>query len=102
MCHHDCAEKHNRRIMIQDGPGIKQDPILKITNAKRGGGTVKVVERLPSKHEPLSSTPELPKNKQGYVIAYLGHPGVDRIKGQKIPEGAPYLLHFLDPLPSPY
>jgi hypothetical protein len=29
----------NRRIMVQSGPGIKRDPISKITNTKRAGGT---------------------------------------------------------------
>jgi hypothetical protein len=27
----------NRRMVVRTGPGIKQDPISKITNTKRGG-----------------------------------------------------------------
>jgi hypothetical protein len=30
----------NRRIMVQAHPAIKQDPISKITNAKRAGGAL--------------------------------------------------------------
>jgi hypothetical protein len=42
--------------MVQADPGIKQDPISKITNIW-AGGIVQVVEHQPSKHEALSSSP---------------------------------------------
>jgi hypothetical protein len=41
--------------MVQAGPGIKQDPISKITNTKRTGGMVQVVKHLPIKCKVLSS-----------------------------------------------
>jgi hypothetical protein len=47
----------NKRIPVQAFPGIKQDPISKITNAKRNGGVAQVVMQMPSKHETLNSTP---------------------------------------------
>jgi hypothetical protein len=43
--------------MVQAGPGINQDTISKITNAKRAGRVAQVVEHLPSKLEAFSSTP---------------------------------------------
>jgi hypothetical protein len=45
----------NRRIVVQAGPGIKQDPISKITNTKKAGNMVQKVEYLPNKHQALSS-----------------------------------------------
>jgi hypothetical protein len=45
----------NRRITVQAGPGIKQDPISKITNTKRAGVVTQVGECLPSNHKALSS-----------------------------------------------
>jgi hypothetical protein len=41
--------------------GIKQDPISKITNAKRAGVATQVVESLPRKHKGLSSNPNTDK-----------------------------------------
>jgi hypothetical protein len=32
----------NRRIAVQDGLGIKRDPVPKITNAKRAGDVTQV------------------------------------------------------------
>jgi hypothetical protein len=32
------------------GPGIKQDPVSKITSVKGAGGIAQVVDHLPSKH----------------------------------------------------
>jgi hypothetical protein len=48
------------RITIQTCPGLKQDPISKITNAKRGVVVVTdshLVGHLPSKHKALSQLP---------------------------------------------
>jgi hypothetical protein len=42
------------RIEVQAGMGKKQDPIYKITRAKRSGDAVQVVEHLLSKGEALS------------------------------------------------
>jgi hypothetical protein len=50
------------RITVQAQPGKKQDPIFKITIAKRTGGTAQVVEHLPSKQEALNSNPRLIKH----------------------------------------
>jgi hypothetical protein len=47
----------NRRLAVQVGPGIKQDPISKIASAKRTGRVAQVVAYLPSKRETLSSNP---------------------------------------------
>jgi hypothetical protein len=49
------------KIMVQASPGIKQDPISKITTGKRAGSVIQVVEHLPSKHESLGSIPVSPK-----------------------------------------
>jgi hypothetical protein len=38
--------------MVQAGLGIKQGPVSKITNIKRAGRVVEVIECLLSKHEP--------------------------------------------------
>jgi hypothetical protein len=38
--------------MVLDILGKKQDPISKITRAKRSGGMAQVVEGLPSKYKP--------------------------------------------------
>jgi hypothetical protein len=60
----------NRRITVQAGLGIKQDPISKIINAERAGGVIQVVELLPSKHKTLISTFSTTKKKKriGYTI----------------------------------
>jgi hypothetical protein len=54
----------NRRITVQAGLGIKQDPISKIINAERAGGVIQVVELLPSKHKTLISTFSTTKKKK--------------------------------------
>jgi hypothetical protein len=41
--------------MVQEGPGIKGDPISKITKAKKAGRVAQVVECLPCKCKALSS-----------------------------------------------
>jgi hypothetical protein len=46
-------ESTNKRIVVQAGPGTKQNPTSKITNAKRA----QVVACLPTKHKALSSNP---------------------------------------------
>jgi hypothetical protein len=38
----------NRRMAVQAGQGIKRDTISKITNAKKAGRDIQVVEPLPS------------------------------------------------------
>jgi hypothetical protein len=43
--------------MVQAGLGINQDPIKKITEAKRAGDVVEMVEHLSSNHKALSSKP---------------------------------------------
>jgi hypothetical protein len=44
------------RIAGQANGGVKQDPISKITNAKRADGVIQMLKHLPSKHEAPSST----------------------------------------------
>jgi hypothetical protein len=44
--------------------GKKQDPISKITRAKRAGGVVQAVEYLPNKHKALTSNPNTVKKKK--------------------------------------
>jgi hypothetical protein len=51
----------NRRIVVQDGPDIKQDPNSKLANIKRAGRIVQVLVCLPSKHKVLSSMPSTTK-----------------------------------------
>jgi hypothetical protein len=43
-----------RGAAVQTDPDIKQDPISKLTNAKRPGKVIQEVEHLPSKHKALS------------------------------------------------
>jgi hypothetical protein len=50
-------ESTNRRMEVQANLGIKQDPISKITNAKRSGGVTEQEEYLPCKCKTLSSIP---------------------------------------------
>jgi hypothetical protein len=50
--------------MVQGSLGKKQDPITKITRAKKAGGVAKVVEHLPPKCKALSPHPVLPKKKK--------------------------------------
>jgi hypothetical protein len=54
----------NRRVVVQASPGMKQDPISKITNPKGAGGVTHMVEHLPSKYEALSSILALLKRKK--------------------------------------
>jgi hypothetical protein len=57
-CHPSYTGSTNRRIMVQAGIGIKQDPISKITDTKM----TQVVECLPTKHEgPEFKSPVLPQ-----------------------------------------
>jgi hypothetical protein len=51
----------DRKITIQDGSGIKQNPISKITNTKRAGRVGQMIECLPSKQKVLYSTPHTAK-----------------------------------------
>jgi hypothetical protein len=59
ICHPSYQRSINRRIAVQGDPGIKQDPISKITNTKMTGGMVglQVVGSLPSKCKALNSIP---------------------------------------------
>jgi hypothetical protein len=43
--------------MVQDGPGEKTRPYLKITNTKGDGKMAQMVEQLPSKCEVLNLNP---------------------------------------------
>jgi hypothetical protein len=43
-CHHIYGRKYKIRITVQSGLGKKQDPISKITRAKRAGGMAQEVE----------------------------------------------------------
>jgi hypothetical protein len=54
-CHPSYVGSTNRRIKVQARPGIKPDPVLKITDTKRAGQAAQVVERLLHKWEGLSS-----------------------------------------------
>jgi hypothetical protein len=54
----------NRQIMVQASQGKKQDPISKITRAKRVGGMVQVGECLPSTMETLSQTSVVQKEEE--------------------------------------
>jgi hypothetical protein len=59
----------NRRILVQIGPGIKQDPISKIIKAKkRVGGIAQVEETLSNKHKVLSSNSSTSKK---YTYLFL-------------------------------
>jgi hypothetical protein len=54
----------NRRIAVQTSSSINQDPISKITNAKRGNSVAQVVVHLPSEVLSSSSTPSTAKSKK--------------------------------------
>jgi hypothetical protein len=58
-------EKHKWGITMQACSGIEQDPIPKITNAKRAGRVAQGVEYLPNKFKALSSTLQYCKKKKG-------------------------------------
>jgi hypothetical protein len=51
------AENHKIGLQLRLAWTEKQDPILKITRAKRAGGVAQVVEYLPTKCESLISKP---------------------------------------------
>jgi hypothetical protein len=52
--------------VVQACPGIKQDPISKITKVKRAGGTANMVKYLPNKHETLSSSPRTANKQESF------------------------------------
>jgi hypothetical protein len=52
------------RPVLQAGLGMKQDPSVRITEAKRAGGVAQVVECLPRKKEVLSAPPGLPERER--------------------------------------
>jgi hypothetical protein len=58
------TENINRRIIVQDSPSKKQDPISKRIKVKRSGGMVQVREHLPSECKVLSSNPSTVKRKK--------------------------------------
>jgi hypothetical protein len=58
-------------LWFQARPSKKQDPISKITGAKRAGGVAKVVERLPSKYETLSLNSSIAKKKKNSLTICL-------------------------------
>jgi hypothetical protein len=60
-CHHRYVRKNKYEDCSPGQQGIKQDAILKTTNAKRAGGVSQVLEYLPSKWTLRSSTPVLHK-----------------------------------------
>jgi hypothetical protein len=67
------AESIDRRIEVQACPGKMQEPIPKITKAKRSGDIAQGVENQPSKWEALSSNSSTTKklmNKQ-YILAFF-------------------------------
>jgi hypothetical protein len=57
--------------VTQAGLGKKQDPISKITRAKRAGGVAQAVECLTHKHEALSPNPSTHLPKKGYMYMYI-------------------------------
>jgi hypothetical protein len=59
-CHPNYAGNINRRIVIQDSPSIKLDPISKITNTKKAGGVVRVVDIFLATARPCVQTPAPP------------------------------------------
>jgi hypothetical protein len=54
-CHPATVVKCKNSITVQARMSKKQDPISKITRAKRADGMTKVVEHLPSKCKALNS-----------------------------------------------
>jgi hypothetical protein len=55
-------------MVVQASQSIKKDPIRKTANAKRTRSMIQVVERMPSKHKALSSTPSTTLPKKGILI----------------------------------
>jgi hypothetical protein len=60
---HPCDIK--KPSFVQYSLGKKQDPIFKITTAKRAGRVPRAVQLLPSKHEVLSANPSTTKKNAG-------------------------------------
>jgi hypothetical protein len=58
----------NRRIVVQTSPGIKQDPISKLNNAKRAGRVSQGVEYLLNKYEAPGSTPSTASHRKKFKI----------------------------------
>jgi hypothetical protein len=56
----NCIGKHKKEYHL----GIKANAVSTITNTKRTGGVVHVVEYLPSKYEPFSSITRASNNKK--------------------------------------
>jgi hypothetical protein len=63
-CHLSYVGSINRRIKVPAGPDKKQDPIPKITKAKRAVGVAQVVKCLPSKQEALTAIPSSTRRKK--------------------------------------
>jgi hypothetical protein len=62
--------------MVQASPGIKGDPISKISHTRRTGRVAQVVEGLPSKHKAQSLNPSTinqKKKKRGYYLLHNQH-----------------------------
>jgi hypothetical protein len=49
--------------VVQVSLGKKQDPIFKMTRAKRTAEVAETIENLPHKHEALSSNPSTAETK---------------------------------------
>jgi hypothetical protein len=61
----------NKRILVQASPGLKWDPVSNITNTTRAEDMPQLVDRLPSKHEVLSSNISTATHKKNHVWAAL-------------------------------
>jgi hypothetical protein len=81
MAIQDCNSRHtrsiHRRIVVHGQPRAKiLDSIQKITKSKKGWGKTgymaQVAERLPSKHEDLSSNHSTTKKKKKKVVSKCG------------------------------
>jgi hypothetical protein len=63
---------YHPKITDYAGPSKKQDPISKITRAKRPTGVVQVVEHLPSYCKVKSSSPSTnPPPKKTFIVGTL-------------------------------
>jgi hypothetical protein len=64
-CHPSYSGKYKwRRISVQHSLSLKQDPISKITNAKKTSGMAQMVACMPSKCKVLGSTRGTTKKKK--------------------------------------
>jgi hypothetical protein len=54
---HGSTGSLNRRTAVHTGLGKKQEPISKISRAKKAGGMAQEVKRLPLEHGALSLNP---------------------------------------------